>query len=462
MQISHKKTIQIKTVIDISIIVFAYYISKTTANLTFWKIDLLILNTLIIVWYFSSKVTLLYDDYRVETYVLEFSSLMKNVFLQFVIYSLLNFYLGNENYARQNVLVYAMCLILILGFIKYVYKKYLLAIWENGENMKNILIIGNNEITDKIIRMTMKMPHFGIRVLGVISRDEFVNDGVEYLGSIKHLDKILQLDDLDELLITSDRLSKDEIFEIINKAESNGIKTRIIPNYLSGYQRQYYFQSFGPFPMIALRNDPLNDSSTLILKRIFDIVFSSILFLIIFWWLFLIIGIIIKLDSKGPVFFRQKRWGKDGKEFKVFKFRSMVNTDNTFTTDGAFAQATKNDPRITKIGAFLRKSNFDELPQFINVLLGEMSVVGPRPHASQHNEETKDLIDKYLVRHWIKPGITGWAQVHGLRGETNDLKLMEKRVEFDIWYMENWKFALDIQIVFMTAYNMLKGEDMAY
>lgn len=173
--------------------------------------------------------------------------------------------------------------------------------------------------------------------------------------------------------------------------------------------------------------------------------------------IYLIIGTAIKITSPGPIFFKQKRSGEAGKEFWCYKFRSMrVNKDSDTM------QATKNDPRKTKLGNFLRKSNIDELPQFINVLLGSMSVVGPRPHMLKHTEEYSKLVDKYMVRHLIKPGITGWAQINGFRGETKELWQMEGRVERDIWYLEHWTFMLDLYIIYKTVKNLIRGDKEAY
>jgi len=194
-----------------------------------------------------------------------------------------------------------------------------------------------------------------------------------------------------------------------------------------------------------------------IVKRIFDIVFSSLVIVFILSWLFPIIYFLIKMESSGPVFFVQTRSGLNNVPFNCYKFRSMrVNKDSDTV------QATKGDSRITKIGAFLRKTSLDELPQFFNVLLGNMSVVGPRPHMLSHTEQYSQLIDQFMVRHFIKPGITGWAQVTGYRGETKLVEEMLGRVEADVWYMENWSFALDLKIIFMTVFKSVYGDAKAY
>jgi len=209
--------------------------------------------------------------------------------------------------------------------------------------------------------------------------------------------------------------------------------------------------------ILNLRAEPLSSLRNRIKKRTFDFAFSTFVIVFILSWLYPLIAIIIKLESKGPVIFKQQRSGKDNKPFNCYKFRSMKVNVNSDTK-----QATKNDARLTKFGAFMRKTSIDELPQFFNVWKGEMSIVGPRPHMLKHTEQYQELIEKYLVRQFLKPGITGWAQVNGFRGETKELNLMEKRVEHDIWYMENWSLMLDVRVVFMTIINVIKGEPEAY
>src|ERR1700744_46498 len=192
-------------------------------------------------------------------------------------------------------------------------------------------------------------------------------------------------------------------------------------------------------------------------KRSFDILFSLFIIFFVFSWLYPILAILIKLESKGPVFFVQLRTGRNNMHFKCYKFRSMrVNGD------ADKKQATLNDHRITRIGAFMRKTSLDEIPQFFNVLIGNMSIVGPRPHMISHTEQYSQLIDKFMVRHFLKPGITGYAQTNGFRGETKTTEDMLKRVEADVWYLENWSFLLDLKIIFLTMWNFVKGDKNAF
>ena len=214
--------------------------------------------------------------------------------------------------------------------------------------------------------------------------------------------------------------------------------------------------AFGTIPATTIRHQPLSRISNRFAKRIFDILFAGT-FLIFFPLILIPVGIAIKISSPGPIFFKQKRSGYRGRDFYCYKFRTMkVNAD------ADTRQATKDDPRKTRLGDFLRRTSIDELPQFINVLCGDMSVVGPRPHMLKHTQEYSALIDQYMVRHYIKPGITGWAQIQGYRGQTEELWQMERRVECDVWYIENWSTMLDIKIILRTIYNAIHGEKNAF
>jgi putative colanic acid biosynthesis UDP-glucose lipid carrier transferase len=248
------------------------------------------------------------------------------------------------------------------------------------------------------------------------------------------------------------------LYEMAEQAENNFIRFKFATDFHTMVNRKIHVDFSDHIPIISLRREPLDDIANRIKKRLFDVVFSIFVIVFILSWLIPIIAILIKLDSKGPVFFIQNRLGRDLNKIRVFKFRTMRTTE----ADNQYKQATKDDPRITKLGRILRKTSLDELPQFFNVLLGNMSVVGPRPHPLKMNDDYKKIIDKYMIRHFLKPGITGWAQINGFRGETKDLKDIKGRIEHDIWYMENWTPYLDVKIIFLTVYNVIKGEENAY
>lgn len=239
-------------------------------------------------------------------------------------------------------------------------------------------------------------------------------------------------------------------------AESHAIHFYIIPGTTPYIHRRLHFDRIGDVPILSIRQEPLESPINEAIKRGFDILFSSVA-LLFSPIIFIPVAIAIKCSSPGPVFFKQKRTGLRGKEFNCYKFRTMKLNNNSDKV-----QATKDDPRITRVGEFLRKTSIDELPQFWNVLKGDMSVVGPRPHMIKHTEEYSKLIDTYMVRHLIKPGITGWAQVNGYRGETKELWQMKMRVQYDVWYIENWDFFFDLKIIYLTVLNAIKGEKNAY
>jgi putative colanic acid biosynthesis UDP-glucose lipid carrier transferase len=248
------------------------------------------------------------------------------------------------------------------------------------------------------------------------------------------------------------------IKDVIGYCENNLIRVRFIPYFGAALMgRRPVIDMFNIIPVATLRPEPLQIPLNRVVKRGFDLIFSLLVIVILGPTIFPLIALFIKINSKGPVFFKQQRTGEQGNNFWCLKFRTMRLNDRADSE-----QATQNDGRITSVGRFLRKTNLDELPQFINVIRGEMSVVGPRPHMLKHTEDYRQQISKFLVRHFARPGITGWAQVTGLRGETKSISDMEKRVEADIWYVENWSLLLDFRIIMKTIINMLRGDKKAY
>lgn len=281
-------------------------------------------------------------------------------------------------------------------------------------------------------------------------------DSNQIIGRISEVKDYCVQENIDEIYFALP-LNRKELFQDINNfADNNCIYFRIAPDFSSVVNENYNVLLYDSLPVLTTRKEPLGVSLNAALKRIFDIVFSSTVILTVFPFVVPIIALAIRLDSKGPIIFKQLRPGKKNKLFECYKFRTMTVNKNTEF------QAIKNDPRVTRVGKFLRKTNLDELPQFVNVLMGNMSVVGPRPNMVSQLEEYSSKIQKYKVRHFVTPGITGYAQVNGFRGETREQGLMEKRVEYDVMYMENWSLSLDIKIIFLTVWNMIRGEKQAY
>ena len=327
-----------------------------------------------------------------------------------------------------------------------------------GHNSKRIVIVGAGKNGLDLYQVMKNDLAYGFDIAG------FFDDNVSlkyslpnYLGMTHEVEDYLVQNEIDEVYCTLPGTQDAKILRILNFAEKNMIRFYIVPELYRNVKKSLVLEMIESIPLLTVRTEPLQFAYNRALKRSFDILFSISVLLTIYPVLYVVIGICIKLSSRGPVLFKQVRTGMYGQDFECFKFRTMkVNAE------ADSLQAAKDDPRKTKIGDFLRKSNLDEFPQFINVLFGDMSVVGPRPHMLKHTELYSFLIDKYMVRHLVKPGVTGWAQVTGYRGETKTLEQMEGRVKRDVWYMENWSFFLDLKIIVLTLVNMFRGEKNAF
>jgi Undecaprenyl-phosphate glucose phosphotransferase len=327
--------------------------------------------------------------------------------------------------------------------------------------VKDLILVGDGPAAQEIFQYCQDQTVRGYRFRGLFSNKPVEGLlGSQLLGDVEAAKAFAVQNRIDIVYCALPGTEKDAITDLMEFCERNTIRFRVIPSadsFIPVVQTSE-LEFHGAVPVSKLRNEPLDNRWSRMAKRAFDIVFSLGVIVFVFTWLFPILALAIKLSSKGPVFFKQTRLGEGKRKFSCYKFRSM-----RINKDADLKQATKNDPRVTKMGSFLRKSNLDEMPQFFNVLLGQMSVVGPRPHPLRLNDQFRDIIDKYMVRHFVRPGITGWAQVNGFRGETRTPELMEKRVELDVWYLENWSFWLDMKIVVKTVTNMLGGkEERAY
>ncbi len=327
-----------------------------------------------------------------------------------------------------------------------------------GRNFKRVVIIGAGKNGMDLYAELKKEMSYGYKVLGFFDDNLLLKNTLpNYLGMTHEIEDYVTEYSVDEIYCTLPNSQGEKILRILNFSEKNMVRFYIVPEFYRYLKKRMTLEIIESLPIMMVRSEPLEYVHNRLIKRAFDIIFSLIVLLTVFPVCYLIFGILIKLSSPGPVIFSQLRTGIYGQDFYCYKFRSMrVNEDSDDK------QAEKNDPRKTKIGQFLRKTNLDEIPQFFNTLKGDMSIVGPRPHMLKHTELYSTLIDKYMVRHLIKPGITGWAQVNGCRGETKMIEQMEQRVKMDVWYLENWSFLLDLKIVVVTIINMFQGEKNAY
>ncbi len=323
-----------------------------------------------------------------------------------------------------------------------------------GGSAVNVVVLGRDASLNKIQKF-FDHPFLGYVYKGYF--DDKPSNSSTYLGEILSCFLYILENDIDEIYCIASKFSHKELKNLINFADNNLIKLKVIPDNKEIFSRAMSIESYDDVPVLDLRKVPLDTQYARIIKRSFDIVFSTLVIICILSWLSIVLFILIKIESKGTLYFKQRRHGLKRKPFWCYKFRSM-----TTTSDADFKMATKNDSRLTRIGKFMRKTSIDELPQFFNVLMGDMSVVGPRPHMELHTLSYEVSVDKYLVRHFVKPGITGLAQIKGYRGEIIKKSDIYNRTRLDIFYVEKWSLWLDIHIIYKTIFNIFKGEDGAY
>lgn len=359
------------------------------------------------------------------------------------------------------VFVYGASVYIILMFARFFERKLLKHVRQLGRNTRSVIMIGNDPALISLYDNMIGDPTTGYRVKGYYSDKIIPNSpqSLKHLGDINTLHYNMENNhdpSIDDAFCSLSHDENDEIARIMKFCDANLVRFYYIPRMFGNYRLRLKPEMMGDTLTYTNHLEPLSCTTNKLIKRLFDVT-VSIFCCICMIPIIPIIALIIKIQSPGPIFFKQERTGFEGKTFYCYKFRSMhVNKD------ADTAQATKNDPRKFSFGNFMRKTNIDELPQFLNVLKGDMSIVGPRPHMLHHTQIYSELIDKYMVRHFCKPGITGWAQVTGFRGETKELWQMEERVERDIWYIEHWTFMLDIKIIYKTIKSVIIPDKHAY
>ena len=348
-------------------------------------------------------------------------------------------------------MVASFILITLFKFLLFFYlKKYRIV---SGNNFRNIVIIGYTDEAIKLKQLFDTRIDYGYRFFGYFSNKKH-NKNI--IGKIEDLKDFVVENKIDEIYCSLNEISSEQLADLVEFADENSKTIKFIPDTNEIFTKNLQIDYYEMFPVLSLQKTILHEPTTKIFKRAFDIFFSLIVIVFILSWLVPLLALIIKLESKGPVFFKQGRPGIDEEEFQCYKFRSMRLNGTTEK------EASKNDPRVTKTGRFMRKTSIDELPQFLNVLLGDMSVVGPRPHLWSQNKAYGNRIQKYMVRHYVKPGITGLAQVKGFRGEIETDEDMVNRIKYDVFYIENWSIILDLKIIVQTIVNIFQGEEKAY
>ncbi len=320
------------------------------------------------------------------------------------------------------------------------------------------MILGYNDTAIKLASY-FEQESINTNLLGFVEDEANIHELTHYpiLADVNQIIQVAKDFDVQEIYSTITPEQNEQIYHFMDLAEKECIRFKVVPNLSYFFSKPVVVDYVRDMPILSLRNEPLEDVGNRLKKRILDVIVSFLVVVFILSWLVPIIGLLILIESRGPIFFIQKRTGKNNQTFNCLKFRSMRTNK-----DADNKQATKNDNRITKIGSILRKTSLDEFPQFINVLRGEMSLVGPRPHMEKHTSDYSKIVDQYMIRHFLKPGITGWAQINGFRGEITEPKQIKMRVQNDLWYLENWNIWLDIRILFLTVYTILKGDKNAY
>jgi len=395
-----------------------------------------------------------YEVYRFTTPVEIVSKIVKQGVL-FLLVIIAFFPFSKEVIFSGKAIAYFMvtsfALVTIFKYLLFYYlKKYRIV---TGSNFRNAVIIGYTPESIRLKELFETRNDYGYRFLGFFS-DKKSNANIS--GRLEALQDFVIRNKVDEIYCSLNEISNEQLKDLVDFADENNKTIKFIPDTKEIYSKNLKVEYYEFFPVLSLRKTMLHDPITKAFKRFFDVVFSLIIIFGLLSWLVPLLAILIKLESPGPIFFKQGRPGIDEKEFFCYKFRSMQINKTTEK------EASKNDPRVTKIGRFMRKTSIDEMPQFLNVLMGDMSVVGPRPHLWSQNKAYGSKIKKYMVRHYVKPGITGLAQVRGFRGEIETDEDMINRIKYDVFYIENWSLILDIKIIVQTVINIFKGEDKAY
>ncbi|MCO5934653.1 exopolysaccharide biosynthesis polyprenyl glycosylphosphotransferase [Mucilaginibacter sp. RB4R14] len=408
------------------------------------------------VWIICSYATGIY----IQDKMLDHKRLFYRTFIAFSFFLSIDFVFIVFSQSHYNRVFILYCLLLFLTFMmlsRYLFKLITIYMYKQEEYQKKVIFIGYNDLSKQLIT------HFKSNKTAIVINGFFddhkcsSNSEFPILGKINECISYAKKYKITEIYSTLSPKTHPDLYTIAEIAERCFIRFKFIPDLSDFVSHNCHIDFIENTPILSLRREPLESMPGRVKKRLFDIAFSSFIIVFVLSWLIPLLAVFILLDSNGPVFFTQIRSGKKNLPFLCLKLRTLKVNREADTL-----QVTRDDDRITKVGQFLRKTNLDEMPQFFNVLLGNMSIVGSRPHMLKHTEEYSKLQNDYMARHYIKPGITGWAQVNGHRGEIKHYEQLKSRVEHDIWYLENWNIWLDIRIVFLTLFSTIKGDKNAF
>ena len=389
----------------------------------------------------------LYDPNRTKSRKSEIFNILKSNVVGILYCVAFLFFIRNGTYARLFIIIFVTLNFILEVLFRFCTTTLLRKIRRKGMNHKHILLIGYSRAAEGYIDRLLAHPEWGISIHGILDNHKplgYSYRDIHVIGRVDELEKMLSENDYDETAITLSIDHYDSLEGIVAVTEKSGVHTKFIPDYNNIIPTRPYTEDLDGLPVIHVRNIPLSNSFNRFCKRAIDIV-GALLLIILFSIPMAVVAAIIKITSPGPLIFKQERVGLHNKPFKMFKFRSMEVQDASKEKQ---AWTVQNDPRVTPIGKFIRKTSLDELPQFFNVLKGDMSLVGPRPERPFFVEKFKEEIPRYMIKHQVRPGITGWAQVNGYRGDTS----IRMRIDCDLYYIENWTLGLDIKILFLTIF----------
>ncbi len=434
---------------DLLVIPLAAYINYLLFN-DMRALNIQLISFISIAWGYICFRSKVYNLNRIEGYERVLRNIAQALLFLWLFFALINLTIHFQRLPWHLILGW----LIIITFLTFIWHTLLtillLSRRSSDKHYRKAIVLGNNETAQQIFEVLRTYRGFGYRALGLYDDSKEEED----LLAARNLILSHKVEDVFCALPLE---QFDKISEIMLFCEEHFINFKIVPDFSSLLQRRLDIGMFGFIPVIAVNANPLRTTTNRILKRAFDFTFSSLVLIFLLSWLLPILALIIKINSRGPAFYRQNRSGFNYQIFRIYKLRTMTVTER----DDEYIQATAGDSRITSVGYYLRKWSLDELPQFINVWLGDMSVVGPRPHPIKLNDEFKSSVERYMSRHYVKPGVTGLAQVRGYRGTTETAEIMKKRIQADLNYIENWSLWLDIKIIFITVLNIFKGDKNA-
>lgn len=448
---------RVHVVIDAFVIIFSYMVSWylrfrtglfeqdpwALSFLEYMKALILIVPVYLILYYAFQ----MYTPKRVQGRRLEAWHVLQANGIGVLIFILVLYFTKQHDYSRTVIFIFFCINVFSEVLVRNVIRMALRKIRKQGYNQKHILLIGYSQAAEQFADRILAHPEWGYIIRGILADN--VPRGTQYrgikvLGRTENLTIILPENKLDEIVITLGLAEYHKLSRIVAMCEKSGVHTKFIPDYNNIIPTKPYTEDILGLPVINIRHVPLNNALNSFMKRCVDL-FGAVFALIVFSPVIAIVAAVIKITSPGPLIFRQERIGKQNKPFYMYKFRSMVVQDES-VEKGKWT--TQNDPRVTPVGRFIRKTSIDELPQLFNVLKGDMSLVGPRPERPQFVEKFREEIPRYMVKHQVRPGLTGWAQVNGFRGDTS----IRKRIDHDLYYIENWTLGFDFKIIFLTFF----------